>query len=144
MHKVKKILLLCLGNIFTTHTLSILPRKQMCFRSLMGPGQGTRHQLCGRGNSATTARSPRPTKHMCRRHWRSVSDAHVHVHGQKTQSINIFCHVLVKKLRQTSSHHGSFSLFEDNIMILWCNLRQWYSSKVHSLPSVKHSDNTLK
>lgn len=59
-----------------TVTLSLSPQRQKCFQSQMGRGPGTRYQLCDHGNSAAAARSPRPTRHMCRHHWRSGADVH--------------------------------------------------------------------
>lgn len=59
------------------HIISLSPQRQKCFQFQMGRGPGTRHQLCDHGNSATAARSPHPTRHMCRRHWRSGANRHI-------------------------------------------------------------------
>lgn len=70
-----------------THKLSLsfLPQRQKCFQSQTGRGPGTGHQLCDHGNSAAAVRSPHPTRHMCRHHWRSGSDTqtHIYIHMDK-------------------------------------------------------------
>lgn len=89
-------LLNSLCNMWDTNRHYLSPQRQRCFQSQMGQDPGIRHQLCGHGNSAAAAHSPRPTGHMSRHHCWSRSSRYTHTNGQMHHLTYIGSHVVTR------------------------------------------------